>query len=114
MFNNPIFSYVGFVLGVVAMAFGVLKPEWADYAWTAAGILGFGSVSLLRAKIDSEGWKTHAIFVVVGVGALLQIFGVIAPEHYQALMVVFAPLTGVTMQQALVKSTASVPKISGP
>ena len=114
MFNNPIFSYIGFTIGIVALGLGVLKPEWADYAWTVAGILGYGSVSLLRKKIDAEGWKTYGIFVVVGVGALLEIFGVLTPEFYQGLLIAFTPLTGITIQQSLAKSpTSSVPKIKG-
>ena len=105
--KKPIFSYIGMLIAVVAMVLGVVKPDFASYAWTIAGVLGFGSVSLLRTFIDSKGWKTHAVFVVVGIGALLQVFGVITPESYQTLLIVFAPITGVTMQQALAKSPNS-------
>jgi len=112
MFEKPIFTYVGMALAFVAMLLGVVKPDWAVFAWTVAGILGFGSVSALRTMIDSKGWKTHAIFVVVGISALLQIFGAITPEVFQSILVVFAPITGLTMQQALAKSpTSSVPTI---
>jgi len=109
--KNPIFSYVGMAIAFAAIIFGVVKPEYASYAWTVAGFLGFGSIDLLRTFIDSQGWKTHAIFVVVGVGSLLQIFGVIDLATYQMIVAAFAPLIGVTMQQALAKSTASVPKV---
>ena len=112
MFEKPIFTYIGMVLAVIAMALGVIKPDWAVFAWTVAGILGFGSVAALRTMIDSKGWKTYAIFVVVGIGALLQIFGVITPDTFQMIMVVFAPITGLTMQNALAKSpTSTVPAI---
>ena len=75
--KKPIFAYVGMVLAVIAVVLGVIKPEWASIAWMIAGVLGFGSFDLLRSFIDSKGWKTHAIFVVVGLGALAQIFGLI-------------------------------------
>ena len=113
MFDKPIFTYIGMALAAVAMILGVVKPEWAVFAWTIAGVLGFGSIAALRSMIDSSGWKTYAIFVVIGIGALLQIFGVIAPETYQAIMIVFAPITGLTVQQALAKSSATIPKIGG-
>ncbi len=110
--KKPIFAYVGMTLAAAAMILGVILPEYATYAWTVAGLLGFGSIDLLRTFIGSKGWKTHAVFAIVGLGALLQIIGVITPETYQSILVVFVPITGVTMQQAMAKDpTSSVPQI---
>jgi hypothetical protein len=105
-------SYLGMLLACAAIALGVVKVEYAGIAWMIAGFLGYGSIAVLRSKIDSEGWKTYAIFIVTCVLALLQIFGVITPELFDSLMIAFAPLTGITLQQALAKSvTSTVPKI---
>jgi hypothetical protein len=112
MFDKPIFTYIGMGLAVVAMVFGVVKPDWANIAWTIASVLGFGSVAALRTFIDSKGWKTYAVFVVTVVLAGAQAFNWITPEQYQALMVVFAPIIAMTTQQALAKSpTSTVPKV---
>jgi len=111
--KKPIFVYIGMALAAIAMVLGVIKPEWASYAWTVAGFLGFGSIDLLRSLIDSKGWKTHAVFIVVGLSTLAQLVGWITPEVYQAILVVFAPIIGITFQQALAKSSASVPKLTG-
>jgi len=113
MFNNPLLSYIGFALGAIAIALSVIKPEWGSILWVIAGVLSFGSVAELRKFIDAKGWKTYAIFAVICVCSVLQIMNVISLELYQMLIVAFAPLTGVTMQQALAKSSASVPKLNG-
>ena len=113
MFNNPILSYVGFGLGCVAIVLSVIEPDWGSVLWVVAGVLGFGSVAALRSFIDAKGIKTYAIFAVICVCSVLQIMNVISMELYQMLIVGFAPLTGITMQQALAKSSASVPKING-
>lgn len=110
--KSPIFSYLGMILAFLAILAGVVKPEWASYLWTVAGFLGFGSVSLLRTFVDSKGWKTHAIFVITVLAALAQMVGWVTPEVYQAILVAFAPIITVTMQQALAKSpTSSVPQL---
>ena len=113
MFNNPILSYVGFGLGAIAIVLSVIMPEWGSVLWVIAGVLGFGSVAELRKFIDAKGYKTYVIFAVICVCSVLQIMNVISLELYQILIVAFAPLTGVTMQQALAKSSSSVPKVNG-
>ena len=109
--SNPIYSYIGMLVAVVAIVSGVLFPEYSATLWAIAGFFGFGSVGLLRQKIDAEGWKTYAIVIVVGVMSVLQIAGIITPETYELMIAAFAPLTGITLQQALAKSTSSVPEI---
>ena len=112
MFNKPFFTYLGMAIAALAMVFGVIKPDWSGIAWTVAGVLGFGSVAALRSMIDSSGWKTYAIAVIMIPLSLLQAFNVITPEVFQALVAVFAPLTLITTQQALAKSpTSSVPTV---
>lgn len=112
MLSKPVFTYLGMVLAVVAIVFGEVKPEYAATMWAIAGFFGFGSITLLRSMIDSKGWKTHAIFAVIAVLSVLQLAGIVIPEVYQTLIVAFAPVTGITIQQALAKSpTASVPKV---
>ena len=113
MFNNPIFSYIGLGVACAAVVLGVIMPEWAVVAWTVAGVLGYGSVASIRTFIDSKGWKTYAIFFVILVSAGLEIFAVITPELFQALIVAFAPITGITLQQSLAKSSSSFPKVNG-
>ena len=113
MFNNPIFSYIGFGLGCLAIVLSIIEPDWGSVLWVVAGVLGFGSVASLRAFIDSKGIKTYAIFAVIAISSVLQIMNVISLEMYQMIIVAFAPLTGITMQQALAKSSASVPKVNG-
>ena len=111
--DKPIYSYIGMVLAVVAIVAGVLFSDYGSMAWTLAGLFGFGSVAALRAQIDSKGWKTYAMFVVVVLVTLLQIFGVIDPTTAHALMIAFAPILGITVQQALAKSpTASIKKLA--
>lgn len=111
MFDKPFFTYLGMGIAVAAMVLGVIEPDWANIAWTVAAVFGFGSVASLRTMIDSKGWKTYAIAVFMIVASLLQVAKVITPETFQALVVVFAPLTGLTVQQSLAKSTSSVPKV---
>lgn len=105
-------SYIGMALAIVAIVLGVIKPDFAIVAWTLAGVFGYGSASAVRTQIDSKGWKTHAIFVVTLILTGLQIAGVVSPETVQALFVAFAPITGITIQQALAKSpTSSVKQV---
>ena len=111
--DKPIYSYIGMALAVVAIVASVVMPDYASLMWTVAGVLGYGSIAALRAQIDSKGWKTTATFVVVVVLSGLQLFSVITPEMYQLLLAAFAPIIGMTFQQALAKSpTASVMKIA--
>jgi len=110
--KNPIFSYIGLGVAVIALALSVIKPEWSSFLWTFAGVLGYTSVEVVRLNIDSNGWKTHAIVVVIVLVFGAQLFGFIDPVTAQALMAAFAPITGITMQQALAKSpTSSVPRV---
>ena len=104
--DKPIFTYIGMALAVVAMVLGVVLPEYANYAWTVAALLGFGSVTVLRQYIESKGYKTVGLFAVVIVITALQLFGVVTPEIYQSLMAIFLPLFGITYQQALSKAGA--------
>lgn len=109
--DKPIFSYIGMLLAVIAIASTVVFPDYSAFIWTLAGILGFGSVAALRKFIDSKGWKTTATFVVVVVLTLLQWFGVISPEWYKLLLAAFGPVIAITFQQALAKSSSSVPRL---
>ena len=104
MFNKPIFTYIGFFLCVVAITLGVLKPDLANTAWTFAAFFGFGSAALGRKFIDSKGWLTYTIGAVVGLLVVAQIAGFITPEHFQGLMIAFAPLTGISYAKALANS----------
>lgn len=111
--DKPIFSYIGMLLAVVAIASTVVFPDYSAFIWTIAGILGFGSVAALRSFIDSKGWKTTATFVVIVALSALQWFGVIPPEWYKLLLAAFGPVIGITMQQAMAKSpSSSVSKIA--
>jgi len=110
--NKPIFSYIGMGLAVVAVVLTVVLPEYAAILWTVAGLLGYGSIAALRKMIDSKGWKTTATFVVIAVLTIAQWFGFITPDMYQLLLAAFAPVIGITVQQALAKSpTSSVPQL---
>lgn len=110
MFKNPIFVYVGFAIAVVAIVLGVIMPDVATIAWTVATVFGFGSASAARGLIDSKGWLTHTIGIVVGGLVALQLFGVITPEQFQGLIVAFTPLTGIGIAKALGNSSlASFP-----
>ena len=101
--------YVGFACGVVAMVLTVVLPEYANFLWTVAALFGFGTAEALRLQIDSKGWKTATIFIVVAAISILQWLNVITPELGQALYVGLSPITGITITQALVKSpTASI------
>lgn len=111
--NNPIYSYIGMGLAAIAMVLGVILPEYSSIVWSIAGFLGFGSVAALRAAVDSKGWKTFASFGVIVIVLGLQLLGVITPEVAQQLMLIFAPITAITFQQALAKSpTSSIKKIA--
>lgn len=109
--DKPIFSYIGMVLAVTAVVFTVVLPDYTTFLWTMAGLLGYGSVAALRGLIDSKGWKTTATFVVIVGLTLLQWFNVITPDLYKLLLAGFAPVIGITVQQALAKSSSSVPQI---
>ena len=112
--SNPIYSYIGMLVAVVAIVSGVLFPEYLATLWAIGGFFGFGSIAAVRTMIDSKGWKTHAVFAVVAVLSVLQLLGVVTPDVYNALIIAFAPVTGITLQQALAKSaTSSVPKVTG-
>ncbi len=114
MFQNPIYTYIGFFMAVIAITLGVIAPEYSTIAWTVAAVLGFGTASLARKFIDSKGWVTHTIGIIVGGLVLLQIFGVITPDQFQGLMVAFAPLTGIGFIKALGNSpSSSFPKLGG-
>ena len=104
MFNKPIFTYIGFALCVIAIALGVLKPDLSGTAWTFAAIFGFGSAAMGRKFIDSKGWLTYTIGVVVGLLVVAQLAGFITPEQFQGLMIAFAPLTGISYAKALANS----------
>lgn len=110
-FKKPIFTYIGMFLAVLAMIAGAFWPEYSGILWTVAGALGVGSVAALRTLIDSKGWKTYAIAVIYGGLAALQALGILDAATVQILYAVFAPLLGITLQQALAKSSASVPKV---
>lgn len=110
--DKPIFSYIGMALAVTAVVFTVILPDYAAFLWTIAGLLGYGSVAALRSMVDSKGWKTAGVFVVIVGLTLLQWFNVITPDLYKLLLAAFAPVIGITVQQALAKSpTASVPQL---
>ena len=109
--DKPIFSYIGMALAATAIVFTVMLPDYAVFLWTIAGLLGYGSVAALRGMIDSKGWKTAGTFVVIVVLTLLQWFNVITPDLYKYLLAAFAPVIGITFQQALAKSTSSVPRL---
>ncbi len=114
MFQNPIYTYIGFALAVIAIVLGVIEPAYSTIAWTIAAVFGFGSASLARKFIDSKGWVTHTIGIVVGGLVILQLLGVITPDQFQGLMVAFAPLTGIGMVKALGNSpSSSFPKLGG-
>jgi len=102
--KSPALTYIGAVIAVLAMVSGVF--EWFDpqIAWSIAGMFGFGSVASLRVFIDSSGWKTYALTGIPIVLGALTLAGVTTVESYQALMAVFAPLTGATIQQAQSKA----------
>ena len=105
--KNPIFLYIGVFLAVAAMILGVIMPEYASYLWTVATLLGVGSVEILRQLIDSKGWKTHAaIIVIVGCG-IAQLAGWIDQATFYKILGIFAPITGMTIFQALAKSPTS-------
>jgi predicted LPLAT superfamily acyltransferase len=110
--SKSLLSYIGFGLAVLAVVLGVVKPEWSDIAWLVAGVLGYGSIELVRAQVDSQGWKTMAILIVVGILAVLQVLAVITPEIFQALIIAFAPITGITVQQSLAKAEVVAKVIS--
>jgi hypothetical protein len=102
--DKPIFTYVGMVLAVAAMVMTVLLPQYADFMWTIAAILGFGSVAALRTYIDAKGWKTYGLFGVVIILSIAQWVGWMTPEVYNSLMALFLPLFGITYQQAQTKA----------
>ena len=102
-FKQPWVTYLGMVIALVAILAGALG--WFDpaVAWGVAGIFGFGSVASLRAYIESKGWKTYVMSGVPIIFGVLVIAGVIDAETYQLLIAAFAPITGITLQQAQVK-----------
>jgi hypothetical protein len=104
-------SYIGMLIAVVAIVLGVVMPDYSAVAWTVAGVLGYGSVAALRTQIDSAGYKTYIVFGITIVLMGLQMFNVLPAETVQALFVAFAPVTGITVQQALAKSSATVKKL---
>jgi len=111
MFDKPFFTYLGMAIACAAMVLGVLKPDWAPIAWTIAGALGFSSVAALRSMIDSKGWKTYILAGVVIALSIATWVGAISSEIYNELLIVLLPLGGITVQQALAKSSSSIPKV---
>jgi len=110
--DKPIFSYIGMALAAGAIVLTAVLPDYAAILWTVAGLFGYGSVAALRNLIDSKGWKTTGTFVVIVGLTLLQWFNVITPDMYKLLLGAFAPIIGITVQQALAKSpTSSIPKL---
>jgi hypothetical protein len=102
--EKPIFTYVGMALAACGIAAGVLYPDYANFIWTIAALLGFGSWTALREYVNSKGWKTRGLFAVVVLLTVLQWTGVITPEAYNGLMAAFLPLFGITYQQAQAKA----------
>lgn len=103
-FKNPLVTYVGMIIAIFAMLSGVFN--WVvspEIAWSIAGIFGFGSVASLRAYIKSEGWMTYTVTGIPMILGVLTAFNVINLELYQTLLAVFAPLTGITLQNAQTK-----------
>ena len=107
MFDSKIAIYIGFILAVAAIALGVVKPEWSGTAWTIAAILGYGTPAAARKFIDSKGWLTYTIGVVVLVLVILQISNIITMQTFVDLMVAFSPLTGLSYAKAIANSPAS-------
>lgn len=114
MFKNPIFIYIGFAIAVIAIILGVIKPEFSSTAWMVAAIFGFGTASAARTFINSKGWLTHTIGVVIGGLVVLQLSGVITPEQFNEFVIAFTPLTGISFAKALGNDPGSnFPKLFG-
>ena len=103
-FKSPIVTYIGMAVALLAMVAGVFEWFNPDIAWSVAGIFGFGSVASLRAYIESKGWKTYVMTGLPILFGVLTLAGVFDVETYKLLMAAFAPLTGITLQQAQVKA----------
>jgi len=99
-FKDPIYTYLGMAIAILAMITGVF--EWFDpnIAWGIAGLFGFGSVASLRAYISSKGWKTYAAVIPPMILGVLTTLNVITIEVYQQLMLVFGAISGATIQHA--------------
>ena len=103
MKNKQYTTYLGLViafLAVIAEALGWLDPV---LAWGIAGLFGFGSMMALRTFIESKGWKTYIAAGVPTLLGILLLLGLIDVTTYKALITAFAPLTGITVTQALSK-----------
>lgn len=103
-FKSPWFTYVGIIFAIIAIIAGAAGWFDPNIAWGIAGFLGFGSIASLRAYIESKGWKTYVVAGIPMVLGLLVALNVITFDNYQTLIAAFAPLTGITIQQALGKA----------
>jgi len=54
--------------------------------------------------VESKGWKTYVMAGVPILFGVLVLFNVVDVDTYKLLMAAFAPLTGITLQQAQVKA----------
>jgi len=55
--------------------------------------------------VESKGWKTYVMAGVPILFGVLVLFNVVDVDTYKLLMAAFAPLTGITLQQAQVKAS---------
>jgi len=101
--NKQYLTYVGLIFAffaIVAQALGWLDPV---LAWGIAGLFGFGSIVTLRTYIESSGWKTYVAAGVPTILGVMLLLGLIDLNTYKLLVAAFAPLTGVTITQAISK-----------
>ena len=103
-FKQPWVTYLGMAIALAAVLAGVFSWFDPNIAWGVAGIFGFGSMASLRAYIETKGWKTYVMTGIPVLCGVLALVGVIDAETYQLLIAAFAPLTGITLQQAQVKA----------
>lgn len=110
-FKSPWVTYIGIAIALAAM-FASIMPWGIDpnILWGIAGFVGFGSIASLRAYIDSKGLKTYIATGIPMVFGALSVFGVITYDNYQTLIALFAPLTGISLQQAIKKSQSQAIK----
>lgn len=97
-------TYVGFVLMFVvllAVSLGFISEQWAV---VLGGVFGIVGVAGLRARMQTEGWKTEVIAAAGGILALaLYLLKVVTVEQVKVIFAFLLSLAGITMNQAVTK-----------
>lgn len=103
--NSKWFAYVGFVVVFAALGAAQLGYLTEQIALFVGGIFGIIGVAGLRVWLEVQGWKTYFLAGVGVVVLVLYATNVLVVEQVKIVFMFLASLAGITLNQAVTKST---------